>query len=342
MAFVPPRCPRCPLPESGPAPCNYQRRGSFRRRCDLRLVQRYQCQRCKRYFSDQTFRLDYRHRRPELNEPIYRALISKVTLRQVARTLGCKSELVARRLVLFGAQARRMHQRLLRQATTRALLAEHPKGLGRFQLDELETFEHNRLLKPLTAPVLIHEHSLFVLDLRVASLPCRGRLSPRNQEKKRALESAHGKRRNGSSPAVRACLTSLGQLLQRAPDRAELVFDRKSSYPGLVRSVLGRTFATTTISSRAPRDYGCALFEINHTLAGLRDGLSRLVRRNWATTKRAERLELHLWVWALWRNCVRSVTNKLRRLTPAMSLGVLGRKLRLADLIRIDERYAQG
>ena len=52
----------------------------------------------------------------------------------------------------------------------------------RFQLDEQETFETDRLLKPVTMPVLIHADSRFVVHVEAAKLPARGQLRPRAYE----------------------------------------------------------------------------------------------------------------------------------------------------------------
>ena len=86
-------------------------------------------------------------------------------------------------------------------------------------------------------------------------------------------------------------------------------------------------------SSRAKRDRGNPLFPINHTLAMLRDGVSRLVRRSWAASKRRSKLELHLWIWACWRNYVRGITNKARHVTPAMAAGLERRPFRKDELL---------
>jgi hypothetical protein len=75
-------------------------------------------------------------------------------------------------------------------------------------------------------------------------------------------------------------------------------------------------------SSKAERNYFNPLFPINHTFAMARDGLSRLVRRNWAAAKLRERLERHLWIWIAYRNYVRGITNDAPRVTPAMALGI--------------------
>ena len=64
----------------------------------------------------------------------------------------------------------------------------------------------------------------------------------------------------------------------------------------------------------------------------MRDGVSRLVRRTWAASKRRERLLQHLWVWICYRNYVRGQTNARPRMTPAMAVGVLDRQLDFDDL----------
>jgi len=47
------------------------------------------------------------------------------------------------------------------------------------------------------------------------------------------------------------------------------------------------------------------LFSLNHTAAMIRDGVSRLVRKTWGNSKRMDRLEDHLFVYAHYHNTVR-------------------------------------
>ena len=111
--------------------------------------------------------------------------------------------------------------------------------------------------------------------------------------------------------------------------------DRKSTYPGLIRKVLGPKTRHGQASSKERRCYGSRLFAINHTLAQMRDCLSRLVRRTWATTKKLARLDGHLWVWIAYRNYVRPLTNKKRALSSAMAVGVETKRWKLAELLEL-------
>src|SRR5215468_9377225 len=196
---------------------------------------------------------------------------------------------------------------------------------GPFQLDELETFEHSRRLAPVTVPILIGRHSYFVVDLETAALPCRGGLSPAYLKKKEEREALSGKRLSGSREAVSKCLETLAKV---ADPRVLLVLqtDRKATYPGIVREQLGKEAGHARTSSRLKRDYWNPLFPINHTLAMARDGISRLVRRNWGASKLRERLRWHAWIWAAWRNYVRGITNFAPKVTPAMAAGVARRR----------------
>jgi transposase-like protein len=332
MTFIPPCCPNRLCAAHLCKRFGYQRRGQYRRKSDGRLVQRYVCCHCDKYFSSQTFRLDYRLKRPQLNAPALRLLCSKVTLRQAARILGCNRKTAEHRLRLLGSHGQQFQ--LARLSRLRGKLR------GRFLLDELETFESDRRLQPLTVPVLIERDSLFVLDQRVATLPARGSLRPAKAERKAELEAARGVRTNGSSAAVKACCEQLAQYLE--PGYSFLFdSDKKTVYASHLERLFGARVTHLQQDSKARRDNRNPLFAINLTLAMMRDGLSRLVRRTWAHTKRASRLGLHLWLWSAYRNFVRYRTNKKadRKITPAVALGLEKAPWTVSEMLRLRAYY---
>ena len=327
MRFDPPHCPYTDGPCGKTTSFQYQRRGTFRRRCDGRDVQRYACKGCRRTFSIQTFRFDHRLKRPSLSEEILHDFVSKVTQRQTARERKCTLRTVALRLVRMGGHCRRFHERQLRL---------HSRGLpwsGGFQLDELETYEHNRRLKPLTVPVLVHGPSYCVLHTAVGTLPARKPLSEDNQAKLAELEKREGKRVSESRVKVDECFSRLAGVAAHLPV-VHVKTDKKSSYATLLQQHFGQRLAHRTTSSKVPKDCKNPLFAINLTLAMLRDGSSRLVRRTWAVSKKRFALEHHLWVWIAWRNYVRVITNRNRRQSAAMAAGIIDRKLDISDILR--------
>jgi len=325
MRFEPPFCPNTRCSAHSGRPFRFHRIGTFRRKCDGRCVQRFFCRECRRSFSSQAFRLDYRLKRPRLHLDLWNLFVSKVTHRQSARLLGCNRKTLAQRLWLLGEHCQRWHLARLQQ---RALV-------GAFQLDELETFEHSRRLQPLTVPVLIQRQSYLVVDLAVAPLPCRGGLREADRRRKAQREALYGKRRSGSRAAVEGCLSTLAGCLG---GMGLLESDAKPAYAASVRRVLGHSAAHVRHPGRGRRDYGhplfaINLFAINHTLAMLRDGISRLVRRTWAASKKGGWLQRHLWIWVCWRNYVRGITNRASAITPAMVAGLAQRRLSKDEIL---------
>ena len=325
MRFQPRACPHADCPSIVTGHHRWCFKGSFTRDCDGRTVQRFLCLECRRTFSTQTFRLDYRLKKPQLNHTLFAPFVSKVTHRQAARVEGCSRKTVAHRLKLLGDHCREFHfSRLDRSRGERGIA-------GVFQLDELETFEHSRRLAPVTMPVLIERSSYFVVDVKAAPLPCRGGLSEEDKKRKAAREKVGGVRRSGSKKAVTECFQRLAEF--HDPSRAvEVQTDQKSTYGPILRRTFGTRLAHKRYSSRDRRDYKNPLFPINHTLAMMRDGISRLVRRTWAASKLRDRLERHAWIWIAWRNYVRGITNEAPQTSPAMAIGIEWRRWSVAQM----------
>ncbi len=246
-------------------------------------------------------------------------------MRQAARILECSRDTVNRLHRRMGRICREYHQI--------QLLENRGKVEGTFQLDELETFETHRLVRPVTVPVLIERSSYFVLHIEVAPMGPRGRLNPAAQKRKEADEELYGKRKNGSRRAVKRSFELLREMLPE-DKLLNLQTDRKSTYRSLSRQIFpGRVGSHVRESSRRRRDYRNVLFPINHTLAMMRDGISRLVRRSWGASKLRARLQDHMAIWMAYRNYVRGITVVAPETTPAMALGIQDRPANAREIL---------
>lgn len=333
MAFLPPCCPN-PLCDSQreEVEFSFQHVGSYARKCDRRVVRRFKCCLCGKRCSEQTFRADYRQKRPDLNVACLGLFVAKVTLRQAARTLGCNRKSVRRRVPLLGAICWAAHQHLAPRRDGAAFLQ------GGFLMDELETYATSRRNNPLTVPVLIHRASFFVLYADVGPLPRRGGKGRDEATPAPLTESAEAERNAGSKRAVAMCVKALAALVPEE-GAVRVGTDLKPTYPPLLRAALGERLRHRRTHSKMVRNRRNPLFRINHTLAMLRDGVSRLVRETWAASKRARWLRWHLWSWIGYRNYVRGMTNEERHTTPAMKIGAATRQLRVDELLEWGPRW---
>ena len=87
--FEPPRCPnRHCISHTQPKPDFCKLHGFYHPKCRSHPVPRFRCLDCRRTFSRQTFRADFRDHKPYKNQELVKLMISGVGLRQSARILG--------------------------------------------------------------------------------------------------------------------------------------------------------------------------------------------------------------------------------------------------------------
>jgi transposase-like protein len=322
--FQPPRCPyrHCTFHQAPEADGSwFIRHGSYQPLCRPHPVPRFRCQGCRRSFSRQTFRMDWRDHRPDLNPKLFKLLASGVGLRQSARVLGLGRRCLEVKFHKIARHLRRLHLNLQEPLPAGSIL----------QLDELETFEGMRTLRPLTVPVLIERDSRYVIWAESAPIPARHKKT--RHGKRRADElKRKGKRPDGSR---RACQRTLS----RAAALAKLLkwigiqTDMKRSYPGLIRKAFGagRPIAHGKTESTRTRDISNPLFAINQTEAIARDLMGRLRRQSWLVSKKRRYLDLALPMFMTWRNLVRRRFNYDLR-SSAEVLGFVRRRMREEEL----------
>jgi transposase-like protein len=322
--FVP---PRCPFPDclAHREPGLFVRKGFYRPRCRPHPVPRFRCRACARSFSRQSFRADYRHKKPHINAPFLELMTACVGLRQAARVLRVARRTVEHRFLWLASLAAAFHANRLRGAHLH----------GPFQLDEIESFEANRF-QPVTVPVLIDRRTMFMVATAVSPLRRKGRLTPAQRRRRDRHEALFGRRPSRSASAVRQVLRHLAD---RVPGTFVLESDRKPLYGTLGRDLFGARFLWRPHDASARRDRANPLFPINHTNARLRHFLARLRRRTWCVTKLRGHLQAHLQIAALWGNYCRGITNRTR-VTPAQALGLAPRALRPEELLAWRQDWA--
>ena len=275
--------------------------------------------------------MDYRDHRPDTNHQLFVLLTAGVGLRQSSRilalSLSCtqlKSRKIARHL-------RRLN----------ANLRSPLEGVVGLQFDELETYETRRSTRPLTVGILIHRDSRFLIAARAAPIRPSGPMPTRRRKAVAEDEMRFGRRQSRSRATVRSVLRR-GAEIVRGASAVVLESDEKSTYPALARQVFGENrLIHERTSSKMPRHTWNPLFPINHTEAFARDLVSRLRRDSWLVSKRRWFLNLHLELFAAYRNYVRPRFNRDRK-TPAELLGFIKRPLTIGRLMSWRQDWGPG
>ena len=322
MPFEPPRCPNmlCEKHQQ-PTPRFWRRRGFYRAYCRDEPQQRFLCATCERSFSRQTFRHDYRDRRPELNEVFWLLLASGIGLRQLGRVL---------RLNIRSVQEKKR-----KMATTCGLLHDNLSlrlPLERtFVLDEEETYEAASI-RPLTMPVLIEKDTWFVVATAVGSIRRLAIAGSARRRRQHRDEQKTGPRADQS----RACVQQVLVELARKVPAGNIVLrtDQKATYGIIASEVFGERVKHETTAGTRIRATHNPLFPINTTLAMTRDNLGRLRRRSWLVTKSKDRLQDHLAIFTVYRNYVRRRFNHDKEVeTPAYILRLLPRNVHPREVL---------
>ena len=322
MPFCPPRCANSDC--SGhrrPSTVHIVRWGYFTTRCRERREQRFRCLKCRKTFSRQTFRHDYRDRRPDCNERLFELLNLGVGLRSSAAVLKISASTAQRKMRKMSRTCRMLHQNLCRAL---------PPG-GSYLLDEEESYE-GASIRPLTVPIVIERQNYFIVATGVGSIRRLAPVGSGRRAKQDREEDLRGKRKDESRKSVLAVLRSLrrctvGSLL--------LQTDKKSSYATLAHKVFGADVTHETTAGSTPRTTHNPLFPINLTVAMSRDNCGRLRRKSWLVSKLAKWLRGQLAIFTVFRNYVRQRFRRdQRNETPAKFMGLLPRQLLPLEVLR--------
>ena len=315
-SFAPPHCPRpsCPTHAEAGRPFRFVRNGCYSRKCDGRVVSRFRCKTCGKYFSQQTFAFSYYRKRPELDVPVAAGLLAGSAHRQIARSVHCAPSTVTRLSARLGRHG------LL-------LLAHGLEQLDGIRepivYDDFETFFVSQDL-PCGLSTPVGRDSLLVYGLDYALHRRSGR--PRPARKKRR----HADPRPESGGYRRAFQRTIDLLASIHHGPLELVTDKHPAYRAGLRAhperhrIRHRVFAN-------PQDRSSEQAVRRNRAMFAADLLHMLVRHSQAHHRRetiafGRRLNALLergFLMAVWRNWVKGRSERRNdRSTPAMHVGL--------------------
>ena len=203
----------------------------------------------------------------------------------MARILNLNRKTIARKLLFLG---KKCEEELEREN------ASLPPA-QQVEFDDLETFEHTKC-KPVSVPLMVEYKSRRILGLEVARMPAKGKLAQRARKK-------YGPRFDERPSARRRLFEKVQSLVHpeaiiRSDSNPHYPDDVKRHFPQATHeTVLSRKGAITAQGELKKQKFD-PIFSLNHTCAMYRAHVGRLIRKTWNTTKKIERLRLHLMIYA--------------------------------------------
>ena len=268
---------------------NIIRDGSFFRTSDRMRVARYKCLACARGFSDASYDPCIRQKKRLKNDHLRSLLCSGVSQRRAAILLNVNKITVARKLVFLGAEA----AKLLELQNQSALLSTN------IQFDDMETFEHTKC-KPLSMTLMAETDTRRILGIEVSQMPANGKLAAISR-KKYGPRKDH--RRLGRRKLIKRCAPYIApRALIQSDMNPHYVNDVREFFPGAEHKAFKGKRGCIVGYGELKKTGFDPLFTLNHTCAMVRDNIKRLGRRTWCTTKRPDRLQALLLLYAVFHN----------------------------------------
>lgn len=315
--------PFCPNPE-----CKYYKglhtdwpvvqNRTYRRSARPRRIRRYQCKHCGVTFSSQTFSASYYQKRPDILPKLMTLVCGCMSNRQIADHLDVAPTTIDNQVARLGRHCLLFHEQMRDRLPPPSDIA----------IDGFETFELSQYF-PFHFHLAVDCRTSFFLHFTDSPLRRKGRMTDYQHGRREELESVYGR------PDPQAVRKDVQELLEVVTARCEELTIRRDghrSYPPAIRQLRAIVHHDVT-SSKERRDRFNRLFEINLLDLLFRHGSANHKRETLAWAKRRGMAALRLAIFLVWRNYVRPRWKKRCGETPAMLLGLLGRRLTIAEIL---------
>lgn len=291
MSYRPPKCINSNCSSHAKQNFSFHKVGSFYIKRLKQRVTRFRCSDCGRVCSSRSFKLDYRHKKMDLNYKLAQLLVEGNSIRGCSRILGLTYKSTYLKFLW------------LKKVVT------HKKSLIQYrdeeiQFDELETIHHTKC-KPLSIAVVTGKE--YLLNLKVAEMPAKGKLAQISLAK-------YGPRKDQRAETIEGALKEVKEKLVKA-EGIKIKSDAHPAYKKIVEQVFlcvdykqhsrrgNIEKLRLKVHESSHKKRFDPLFDVNHACALLRSQIKRLVRRSWCTTKKVENLQIHLDLFIIMQFC---------------------------------------
>jgi hypothetical protein len=248
-------------------------------------------------------------------------ILSCSAYRQIARDLGVSPSTVMRQVDRLGRHCLLFHDRM------------RPRSIDQpLALDGFESFEFSQYT-PVHFHTLIAAEAHFIHGFTDSELRRKGRMTERQKRRRSELEALLGR------PDPRSIELEVAELLEIVlPQKGSTVLhtDDHRAYPRALRAVeltQRREIHHAVTPSRAARTPRNPLFSVNLVDMLIRHSQANHKRETIAFSKRRACAAYRMWIFIVWRNTMKSFSERKRDETPAQRLRLLPRRLDVSDVL---------
>jgi hypothetical protein len=258
-------------------------------------------------------------KRPDLLRALFMRLLACSGYRQIARDLRVSPTAVLQQTARLGRHCLLFHDRL------------RPKDAPREPLvvDGFETFEFSQYT-PVHFHLAVGGGSHYLYAFTDSELRRKGRMTEAQRVRRVELERLHGR---PDPKSIELEMAELLRLVVPSGARIEILSDDHPAYPRAWRREKDRHVVHRTVPGTAERTPRNRLFPVNLADLLIRHSSANHKRETIAFSKRRQSAAERLWILVVWRNYMKSFSERRRDSTPAQRLGLAARRLEVEDVL---------
>lgn len=238
-------------------------------------VRRFRCKLCGKYFSTQTFSIDYYSKRTLSYSRLHKHLITTSNIRDMARDFSVSTEVVLNKLSRLSRNCIAILQQLKDEVVLNEDLAA----------DGFESFTVSQFF-PCHFNFLIGCDSQLIYWFDYVTLRRKGRMTDRQKEMRELLEEHYRADPKGIQKSFRRLYLALSQLICDGMRLSVKLFtDEHPAYQRAYKKHLSlnaltaqQRYSHLRVSSKAPRTFWNPLFSVNYIDRQIRKDMSEHVR----------------------------------------------------------------
>jgi len=266
-------------------------------------VQRYRCLTCGRYFSDQTFALDYYVKRPVSYRQVFERVTGGGGLRGIGRNLSVGHQAVTNRIGRLARQAIALHAELMQLLSLEEDLVT----------DGFESFVGDKYM-PNNIHTLVGSRSQFLYAFDYAHLRRKGQMTDRQKAERERREEQYVREPNGIIASFTRIVDEIEQLLHGRAEESKFVLksDEKPEYlPPIKGSEVLQELASRELfehqrtNSEEPRTKQNPLFPVNYLDKQIRKDNANHVRETVQFSRDVNNCLERLSVYQLFHNYIK-------------------------------------